>query len=103
MLRLYAACWTSAVSTKGSSGIDFSLSCDAALERPRKYLLDGCAVFWAREAGLGNVVGCGRLSLRLSWKKVEYTRSVDWEGVGWVPVGYLICRVVCGDRVRFWG
>jgi len=57
MPRLYAASWTSAVSLKGSSGTDFSPSCDAALEHPRKYLLDGCAVFGAREAGLGNVVG----------------------------------------------
>jgi hypothetical protein len=39
-------------------GIDFSPSCDVALEHPRKYLLEGYAAFGAQKAGLGNVVGC---------------------------------------------
>ena len=83
MPRLYAACWTSAVSPKGSSGTDFSPSCDAALEQPRKYLLDGYAVFGAREAGLGNVVGCWTLVFEaLAEEGRVYSEHVDWEGVG---------------------
>jgi hypothetical protein len=83
MPRLYAACWTSVVSPKGSSCTDFPPSCDAALEHPRKYLLDRCAIFGAREAGLGNVVGCWAFVFEaLVEEGGVYSEHVDWEGVG---------------------